>query len=137
MTLDSLAELPAPCGEEEIVEEWIGVNQGDSLGWCSSDLDQELEGAYSAEECWNLCTSEFGEDIQAIDFYYSDNSCYCQNDCPCLSDVGDEDQVLMTSEWMTEFPVACDSDEWLECSLAVKTEVLMIDAGNVYETSIF
>jgi hypothetical protein len=43
----------------------------------------------------------------------------------------------MTHESMTELPVSCESDEYLECTLAVKTEVLAIDAGNVYETSIF
>lgn len=116
------------------------------MGWCTSDLDANIGFFNDIDECWGACTHIFGDVIYSVDFWANEGemgSCYCQHDCYCMESIGYEENETMTLNSLTELPAPCGEEEIVdddiveECSLAVKTEVLMIDAGNVYETSIF
>ena len=65
-----------------------------SMGWCHSDLDEEVGCTASPGDCWEMCAHAYG-DLVAID-WDDDGSCYCQNDCGCMVDVGADDSYLIT-----------------------------------------
>jgi hypothetical protein len=94
----------------DVVSDLIGEVWGSGLGWCQSDLDEEAE-AYSIEECWTACINNFGDSILAVD-YNPNDGCYCQSSCDCLTEVGDEDIVLMVSEHLWNLPEICEGEEW-------------------------
>jgi len=57
-----------------------------------------------------MCVAEYGEDeIFAIELN-GDGSCYCQNDCHCMADVGDFEQQLMVDSGLFELPYHCEED---------------------------
>jgi len=74
------------------------------------------------ELCWEACVAEYGEVIYAIDFY-TDGDCYCSSDCSCLAGVGDEQQFLMTSEWLDELPHVCGSEEEESLFIRIQEEM--------------
>ena len=87
------------CGGEECDIETSGdrssspsgtTNHGAGNGWCYSDLDEDIGCAASPGDCWERCSDGYGDDLVAID-WWDGGSCYCQNDCECIDEVGDDD----------------------------------------------
>jgi hypothetical protein len=93
-------ELPIDCEDMNITFSNSSYDNYtvNAQGWCYSDLDFEVTWASSASECWSACINLFGaDDIVAVDFYPSDESCYCQDDCSCLDDIGDNGTLLVVA----------------------------------------
>jgi hypothetical protein len=88
-----------------------GIVWGEALGWCSSDLNELIDGTYSVEECWAACTNQYSDTV-AVDFYHLEDECYCQSECSCLAEVGEEGQMLMTAHWIDYLPETCDEEEY-------------------------
>jgi hypothetical protein len=90
---------------------WSGYVWGQALGYCESDFEELLDYSVETPElCWEACVATYGEMTYAIDFY-ADGDCYCASECLCLADDGDEEQFLMTSEWLDELPHLCSDED--------------------------
>merc|ERR1719478_1382946 len=58
-----------------------------------------------------MCEDAYGDDLVAIDWWREDGGeCYCQNDCQCMEDVGEDDSYLITRDG-TALPQECEGDE--------------------------
>ena len=58
-----------------------------------------------------MCEDAHGDDLVAIDWWREDGgACYCQNDCECMEDVGDDEGYLITRDG-TALPEECDDGE--------------------------
>jgi hypothetical protein len=79
----------------------------DEKGWCYSPLDYEILNVEDAATCWSVCGDKFGADVIVAVDYYEDQSCYCQNSCECMSDIGDEGTLIV--EAGLELPDGCPS----------------------------
>jgi hypothetical protein len=84
------------------------TNWGTNLGWCVSDLDVNVGYYESADQCWENCRNIFGDVLYAVDFWFYEpwglGDCYCQQDCFCRSDIGDDTSTLMTIDSLAELP---------------------------------
>ena len=69
------------------------IPHGSSMGWCYSELDEHIGCTASPGDCWTMCEDAYGDDLVAID--WGDGECYCQNDCQCMEDVGDDPQARL------------------------------------------
>ena len=80
-----------------------------SKGWCYSDLDELIgcTASPSPGECWTMCLGYYGDDLVAID-WNEDGECFCQNDCQCMEDVGDDEGYLITRDTFPVLPQECD-----------------------------
>ena len=89
------------------------TNHGAGNGWCYSDLDEHVGCAASPGDCWAMCEDEYGDGVVAIDWDEEDGgSCYCQNDCECMEDVGDIGSYLITRDSRVgALPHECGPDE--------------------------
>ena len=67
------------------------------VGWCGG-LDLAIVGTISSlNECYEACVDEYGVAwVVAVDYWSNSNSCYCQDACDCMEDVGDSDVFLAT-----------------------------------------
>ena len=67
-------------------------------GWCSSELNVELEPTVSAEACWAQCAGEYPGTLVSIDWWPEDggNYCYCQGACDCMSNSGSDEPGAIT-----------------------------------------
>jgi hypothetical protein len=76
-------------------------------GWCYSSLDYWLSnGNGSATECWDACIDMFGNDtIVAIDYYYYDQECWCQDDCFCMES-GENGTLVVEADYV--LPADCE-----------------------------
>ena len=63
------------------------TNHGAGKGWCFSNLNNQIGCTASPADCWERCSDGYGDDLVAID-WWDDGSCYCQNDCECMDEVG-------------------------------------------------
>ena len=72
-----------------------GYYQG--AGWCAGGMD-EYKGEFdTVAECFNMCLEAHGTNLVAVDWWVdNDGSCYCQDECACLTDVGNDSIYLMT-----------------------------------------
>jgi hypothetical protein len=88
------------------------TNHGAGNGWCYSDLDEHVGSAASAGDCWAMCLGYYGDGLVAID-WEEDGTCYCQNDCQCMAEVGDNGVYLITrdSRVGAQLPGTCDDDD--------------------------
>ena len=78
----------------------------EGAGWCDSDLDEGVGTTVSAQACWDKCVDTHGVDvIKAIDWWSGE--CWCQDDCRCMEDQGDEDIHLVTSSDIAALPDRC------------------------------
>ena len=71
--------------------------------FCSSDLDYNIGFTSSATECWNMCESQYGWSLVAIDWVNygnSDGECYCQDACDCLV-AGEGRQRIVSNKFST------------------------------------
>ena len=60
----------------------------------------------SAQACWDKCVDTHGADVvKAIDWWSGE--CWCQDDCQCMEDQGDEDIHLVTSADIAALPDRC------------------------------
>jgi len=59
---------------------------GGSTVFCSSDLNDQIIGPSSAEECWESCHDVHGASIVAIDWEMGAD-CFCQDACDCMQDL--------------------------------------------------
>jgi hypothetical protein len=65
-------------------------------GWCYGGLDMGIGKTGSVEECFVRCVKMYGEDLVAVDWWLDDGGeCYCQDECDCLSEAGDNSVYLM------------------------------------------
>ena len=79
------------------------IPHGSSMGWCYSDLDELIGCTASPGDCWAMCEDAHGDGLVAID-WGDDGECYCQNDCQCMEDVGDNDVYLITRDSFAALP---------------------------------
>ena len=77
-------------------------------GWCSSDLDEYVGDTSDASACWTTCEARYGSDLVAID-WTPDGECYCQDECQCMEDTGDDDIHSITRSDVASLPDACVS----------------------------
>ena len=73
------------------------TNHGAGEGWCASDLDDHVGCTASPAACWATCLDQYGDELVAID-WVTDGSCFCQNSCPCMVDVGANEIYLITRD---------------------------------------
>merc|ERR1719440_1916185 len=85
------------------------TNHGAGKGWCYSALDDHVGCTASPGDCWAMCLGYYGDGVVAID-WDEEGSCYCQNDCECMEDVGDDEGYLITRDG-TALPQECEGDE--------------------------
>ncbi|KAH8060711.1 serine-type endopeptidase [Aureococcus anophagefferens] len=128
---DTLEELPDTCDDDWSNDDWSNNDDiecagetnftapanttffGDSVGWCSSDLNGNVGRACTPAECWDLCVDAYGADaIFAADLSTS-GSCYCQNSCDCMD--GSGSYQVIARDTLEELPDACDDDWAPEC----------------------
>merc|ERR1712138_392868 len=84
------------------------IPHGSLMGWCYSDLDRLIGCAASPGECWTMCEDAYGDGLVAID-WWDDGECFCQNDCECMEDVGDDEGYLITRDSRVgALPHECD-----------------------------
>ena len=76
-----------------------------SMGWCYSELDDDIGCTASPGDCWAMCEDAYGDDLVAID--WEDGECYCQNDCQCMEDVGEDETYLITRDSFAALPHEC------------------------------
>ena len=75
-------------------------------GWCASELDASVGTTVSAQACWDKCVDTHGADVvKAVDWWSGE--CWCQDDCQCMEDQGDEDIHLVTSSDIAALPDRC------------------------------
>jgi len=91
-------ELPAGCSDSDDVDDADTLDPSLRLeadvGWCNSDLNMEPSVAVtSAQTCWTACQDEY-DSVVAIDYYPSQDICYCQDSCPCLFEADDVELVV-------------------------------------------
>ena len=87
------------------------IPHGAAMGWCYSDLDEDIGCAASPGDCWERCSDGYGDDLVAID-WWDDGECFCQNDCECMEDVGDDEGYLITRDSaVASLPHECGPDE--------------------------
>ena len=70
------------------------VAQG--VGWCAGGVDEYAGDFSSAVECFEACIAEYGGELHAIDWWEDDGSCYCQDACDCMEEVGEMAAYLVT-----------------------------------------
>ena len=80
-----------------------------SMGWCYSELDDDIGCTASPGDCWAMCEDAYGDDLVAIDWEHGE--CYCQNDCQCMENVGDNDVYLITRDSFAALPHECGPGE--------------------------
>lgn len=68
---------PAPVAVNASYKTYVGK------GYC--DGQEEDEYAAGPIECWEKCKNQFGY----VYAEFTDGSCYCQNECPCMLGSGD------------------------------------------------
>ena len=51
----------------------------------------------SPGDCWERCSDGLGDDLVAID-WTRNGKCYCQNDCECMEESGNNDRYLITRD---------------------------------------
>mmetsp|Transcript_21000 Transcript_21000/g.22444 ORF Transcript_21000/g.22444 Transcript_21000/m.22444 type:complete len:449 (-) Transcript_21000:60-1406(-) len=78
---------------------------GVSRTWCRSDLDEEIIGLTTPEECWVRCWNDYPTTV-AIDF--GNGKCVCQNSCQCMADEDSEATVYALESVV--FPSKCLDD---------------------------
>uniref|UniRef100_A0A7S3NDE3 Uncharacterized protein n=1 Tax=Aureoumbra lagunensis TaxID=44058 RepID=A0A7S3NDE3_9STRA len=83
---------------------------------------------YSTSTCFEACESS-GLDFIAVDHWDEDGSCYCQDECACMLDVGEG--IDTGSEILSELPEACCGSSsygysFGECNGTTYTIVVMI-----------
>jgi len=92
-----------PCAEAPAA---FIVHEG--VGWCSSNLDELMWGGTvselgnkTADECWTDCQASFGAGEPRHEFWNDGEEtwCYCQDGCPCMSDVG-QSSSLAPPDWV-------------------------------------
>ena len=85
-------------------------------GWCGGGVDEYVNGADDAWECWDKCEDLLGGALVAIDFWEDYfQSCYCQDACDCMENTwfNDDDMTLLISNDEGDLPDACSySYEW-------------------------
>ena len=74
------------------------TNHGGGNGWCYSDMNEPTGCAPSPGHCWELCICEIGDELVAIDWEADTGDCWCQDDCECLEDEGEDDVFLITRD---------------------------------------
>ena len=83
------------------------TNHGAGSGWCLSNLNTHISCTASPADCWERCSDGYGDDLVAID-WWDGGSCYCQNDCECMDEVGDDDGYTVTRDSaVAALPVEC------------------------------
>ncbi len=96
------------------------TNHGSGKGWCYSDLDDHVGCAASPSDCWAKCEDTYGDNLVAIDWVDIHSACYCQRDCECMKDVGNDEVYLITRDLaVASLPHGCgsyegDGDDWYE-----------------------
>ena len=84
------------------------TNHGKGKGLCRSDLDELMGCTVSPGDCWEMCEDAYGDGLVAID-WDDDGSCFCQNDCQCMVDVGNDGSYLITRDSaVAALPVKCE-----------------------------
>ena len=84
------------------------TNHGKGKGWCHSGLDELMGCTVSPGNCWEMCEDAYGDGLVAID-WDDDGSCFCQNDCQCMVDVGNDGSYLITRDSaVAALPVECE-----------------------------
>ena len=73
------------------------TNHGAGSGWCFSNLDNRISCTASPADCWERCSDGYGDDLVAID-WWDDGSCFCQNECECMDEVGDDTGYTVTRD---------------------------------------
>ena len=87
------------------------TNHGAGNGWCRSGLDDLVGCAASPSDCSEMCVEAYGDNLVAID-WVDDGDCYCQNDCQCMQDVGDDEVYLITRDSaVASLPQECGPGE--------------------------
>ena len=72
-----------------------------------SNLNTHISCTTSPADCWERCSDGYGDDLVAID-WWDGGSCYCQNDCECMDEVGDDDGYTVTRDSaVAALPVEC------------------------------
>jgi len=103
-------------------------------GWCYGNDDCSTGYQPSAQACWDVCYSKYGDSLVSIDIddFNTDSDCYtdpttgeymchccCQNACPYCYGAGGESQIV---PYGTTLPDSCgDGDEILTCGTAPTT----------------
>ena len=96
-----MVEMCIDCSDVTVADDlgWApdgSIPHGSSMGWCYSDLDELIGCTASPGDCWAMCEDAYGDDLVAID--WEDGECYCQNDCLCMAEAGQEESYLITRE---------------------------------------
>ena len=96
-----------------------GLTTHQGVGWCNSDLDEELwDGDLpvwyngqqlsnpTASDCWTACQAAYGAAAPFHEFFNDgeESWCYCQDGCQCMEDVG-ESNTLAPADWVP--PCTC------------------------------
>jgi len=86
---------------EEPLDEYQGA------GWCHGGADDGIGNMNTASECWDACESKYSSALVAIDWWQG--SCYCQDACECMANVGDDDVTLLVKKDF-ELPEECANE---------------------------
>ena len=103
-------------GEPEVAAPAGTTFFGAGVGWCSSNLNDNVGIASTPAECWDLCVDVHGADsIFAVDVSFpvdlSFGDCYCQSSCDCM--MGDyERRQVIARDTLEELPDACIDDDY-------------------------
>lgn len=80
------------------------------VGYCISEIDEQVDGAATAEECLNLCKLEFPDFEQLFVEFINGGECYCQNECTCMDDLSSAGRTTFTPTGV-DLPAMCCSDD--------------------------
>ena len=103
-------------GEPEVAAPAGTTFFGAGVGWCNSNLNDNVGIASTPAECWDLCVDVHGADsIFAVDVSFpvdlSFGDCYCQSSCDCM--MGDyERRQVIARDTLEELPDACIDDDY-------------------------
>jgi len=71
------SQSPSPEPTQLPTEEYVEACDG----WCGGGSDIFVGSANNLTECWSLCEDYLGDDLVAVDWWFSYGNCYCQDDC--------------------------------------------------------
>ena len=65
--------------------------------WHKALFDRALARVQKSHVLFSRCSDGLGDDLVAID-WTRNGKCYCQNDCECMAEVGNNDRYLITRD---------------------------------------
>jgi len=94
-------QLPDECGDDV-----SGFAVYEGRGYCSHRSDTEIDQSVDTPgECWDACQEEYNREFAE----YTDGTCFCTSECPCMDAVGEEGIVAIVPKQF-ELPGECQNE---------------------------